>query len=80
MGCKLFSSSKKLRGLDVRAQARGICISLPYSVAGTSSFLFPPRSAMLWDRSLDLDSLNLTSRFANRLLLLLRPVVVKKRP
>ena len=46
VGCKLCSSSKKLRGLSVRAQARRISISLSFSVAGVSSFLSPPRSAM----------------------------------
>ena len=35
--------------------------------------------ALLWGRRLDLDTLNLTPRFAHRLLLLLCPVVVKKR-
>jgi hypothetical protein len=46
VSCKLCSSSKKLRGLGVRAQARRIIISLLFSVAGVSPFLFPPRSAM----------------------------------
>ena len=46
VGCKLCSSSKKLRGLGVRAQARRISISLSFSVLGVSSFLSPPRSAM----------------------------------
>ena len=46
VGCMRCSSSKKPRGLDVRAQARRISISLSFSVAGVSSFLSPPRSAM----------------------------------
>ena len=33
VGCKRCSSSKKLRGLSVRAQARRISISLSFSVA-----------------------------------------------
>ena len=45
VGCKRCSSSKKLRGLSVRAQARRISISLSFSVA----FFFPrsclPRAA-----------------------------------
>ena len=126
-------SSKKLRGLGVRAQARRISMPLLFSVAGVSSFLSPPRcdmrcggeSAMqgpgkggamsliltlfkplqrrctvhisnrdinpgcvgtvhcckapLWGRRLDIGSLNLTPRFAYRLLLQLWLVVVKKR-
>jgi len=36
VGCKVFSSSKKLRGVSVRAQARRISISLSFSVAGVS--------------------------------------------
>ena len=36
------------------------------------------RKAPLWGRRPDLDSLNLTPRFANRLLLVLLLVVVKK--
>ena len=46
VGCKLCSSSKKLRGLGVRAQARHISTSLSFSVVRISSFLSPPRSAM----------------------------------
>ena len=46
VGCKRCSSSKKLRGLGVRAQARCISISLSFSVVGVSSFLPPLRSAM----------------------------------
>ena len=47
-GCKLRTSSKKLRGLSARAQARRISISIPlsFSVAGVSSFLSSPRSVM----------------------------------
>ena len=46
MGCKLCSSSKKLRGLGVRAQARCIGIFPSHSLLrGFSSFLSPPRSA-----------------------------------
>ena len=46
VGCKLCSSSKKMRGLSACAQAR--CISIPplFSVLGISSFMSPPRSAM----------------------------------
>ena len=45
VGCKRCSSSKKLRGLGVRAQARRISISLSFSVAFFfPSFLSPPRS------------------------------------
>ena len=40
VGCKRCSSSKKLRGLSVRAQARRISISFLFSVA----FFFSPRS------------------------------------
>ena len=43
VGCKLFSSSKKLRGLSVRALARRISISLSFSVVGVSSFPSPPQ-------------------------------------
>ena len=39
VGCKWCSSSKKLRGLSVRAQARCISISLSFSVA--FFFFFP---------------------------------------
>ena len=46
VGCKLHSSSKKLRGLGVRALVRRIRTSLPFSVLRVSSFLSPPRSAM----------------------------------
>ena len=42
----LSKAAKKLRGLGVRAQARRIATSLSFSVAGVSSFLSPPRSAM----------------------------------
>ena len=46
-GCGLqVSSSKELRGLSARAQARRICTSTSFSVAGFSPFLCPPRSAM----------------------------------
>jgi len=45
VGCKRRSSSKKLNGLSVRAQARRIGISLSFSVVGVSSFLSPPRVA-----------------------------------
>ena len=38
VGCKLCFSSKKLRELNVRVQARRISISLSLSVAGVSSF------------------------------------------
>ena len=41
VGCKRCSSSKKLRGLSVRAQARRISISLSFSVAFLFSFLVP---------------------------------------
>ena len=34
VGCKLYSSSKNLYGLSLRAQARGISISLSFSVLG----------------------------------------------
>ena len=34
VGCKRCSSSKKLYGLSVRAQARRISTSLPFSAAG----------------------------------------------
>jgi len=37
VGCMLCSSSKELRGLSVRAQARRISISLLFSVLGFSS-------------------------------------------
>ena len=43
---KLFSSSKKLRGLSVREQARRMGTSPGFSVVGVSSILPPPRSAM----------------------------------
>ena len=46
LGCMLCSSSKKLRGLGVRTQARSTGTSLLFSVFGVSSFLSPPRSAM----------------------------------
>ena len=46
VSCRRCPSSKKLRGLGVRAQARRIRISLSFSVVGVSSFLSPPRSAM----------------------------------
>ena len=46
VGCKLCSSSKKLRGLSARAQARRISTSLAFSAVGFSSFLYPPHSAM----------------------------------
>ena len=46
VGCKLCSSSKKLRGLSVRAQARRISMFLLFSVVGVSLFLSFPRSAM----------------------------------
>ena len=46
VGCRLFSSSKKLRGLSVRAQARRIGTYLSFSVVGVSLFLPPPRSTM----------------------------------
>ena len=39
-GYRQCSSSKKLRGLGACAQARRICITIPFSVAGVSSFLF----------------------------------------
>ena len=44
VGCKLCSSSKKVRGLSVRAQPRRISIPPVLSVLGVSSS--PPRSAM----------------------------------
>ena len=34
VGCMLYSSSKKLRGLSVRAQAWRISASMSFSVAG----------------------------------------------
>ena len=46
VGCELYSSSKNLRGLSVRAHERHKSISLSFSVAGVFSFLSPPRSAM----------------------------------
>ena len=46
VGCKLCSSSKKLRGLTARAQARRISMPMLFSVLGVSSFLSSPRSAM----------------------------------
>ena len=46
VGCKLCSSSKKLRGLSARAHARRMSIYLSFSVAGVFSFLSSPRSAM----------------------------------
>ena len=42
---KLCSSSKKLRGLSARAQARRISIPLLFPVLGVSSFLSPLQSA-----------------------------------
>ena len=39
VGYKLLSSSKELRGLSVRAQARRISIPLSFSAVGVSSFL-----------------------------------------
>ena len=133
VGCTLFPSSKELRGMGARAQARRISTSLLFSVAGAlvpvflawrdearrvklqcrvsvrgvlclSSSLFKPLQrrwtvcitnrdinpgnagavhsfkAPLWSRRLELDFLYPTPRYAHRLLLLLRPVVVKKRP
>ena len=46
VGCKLCSSSKKLRGLSVRAQARRISMPLLFSIWGVSPFLSPPCSVM----------------------------------
>ena len=46
VGWKLCASSKELRGLSVRAQARRISISFSFPVVGVPSFLSPPRSAM----------------------------------
>ena len=37
VGCKLFSSSKELRGLSVRAQARRIGMPLSFTAVGVSS-------------------------------------------
>ena len=54
VGCKLCSSSKKLRGLSACAQARRISIPLIFFVLGVSLFLSPPRSAMrrgAWKRN-----------------------------
>ena len=50
VGCKLFSSSKKLRGLSARVRARRISISLSFYVVGVSSFLSPRNlpSALLY--------------------------------
>ena len=45
VGCKWCSSSKKLRGLSVRAQARCISISLSFSVAFFFSSFLSPLSA-----------------------------------
>ena len=44
VGCKWCSSSKKLRGLGVRAQARCIRISLSFSVAFIFIFFLVPVS------------------------------------
>ena len=53
VGCMRCSSSKKLHGLGVHAQARRKRISLPFSAAVVSSFLSPPR----WEEgSWDADS------------------------
>ena len=46
VGCMLCSSSKKLRGLGVSAQARRMDISLLFSASVVFLFLPPPRSAM----------------------------------
>ena len=45
VSCKLCTSSKKLRELSVRAQARRISIPPLFSVLGISSLLSPQRSA-----------------------------------
>ena len=42
VGCKLYSSSKKLRGLGVRAQAWRISISFSFPVAGVFLVLVSP--------------------------------------
>jgi hypothetical protein len=47
--CELCSSSKKLRGLSVRARARPTSTFLIFSVLGVFSFLSPPRRAFLQD-------------------------------
>ena len=44
VSCKLCYSSKKLRGLGVRAQAWRISTLLSFSVAWVSSFMSPQRS------------------------------------